>query len=551
MKTMTVALLAMTFIIITLFIAFGLSTTGISTTGPDKFTAEVKSSDNRQARLTKFWHRKQKSRVNQFRSATPISPNNETEWQRSDYNLIQPGELDQMSINLETDQSVFLFRLRIPGNAKALYFEVEELPVPVTIFGSSAQHMTSIEDAEFDSLGELDLLVNRFDYSAPLQGHSYFLAVVIDEIDVESLMGMGILDLELNFKADMIRTRVDARLQMGDKQSLTIETESGGFRTFEIEVPDGIDEFRIDLNGAQADLDFSVRSEFQIVDTDQAANSQANMETREFLVINDSSVPPISASKIFVDVYSAYPSSETNFDIFLTEGSQAPEPLLALPTFSDRQNARERALAASIQIATQTGLGSGTIVSPDGLILTNHHVVAEAMLFGDLLNDENEGQLAIAVSTDFSKTPVEHFKGRVVESIPEHDLALVKIESGYYDQEIPDDYEFPFAPCRIPNTGELGQPLTIVGYPLTGGVENDPTLTLTDGLVSGFIQNRYIKTDGDIAGGNSGGGAFDKDWNLIGIPSMNMEDQESGGPAMGILMSLELIQDNWRLDIQN
>ena len=67
---------------------------------------------------------------------------------------------------------------------------------------------------------------------------------------------------------------------------------------------------------------------------------------------------------------------------------------------------------------------------------------------------------------------------------------------------------------------DIGETLTVLGYPAIGG----GSLELTRGAVSGFLaaegqKEAWIKTDARIAPGNSGGGAFDADGNLVGIPT--------------------------------
>jgi S1-C subfamily serine protease len=82
--------------------------------------------------------------------------------------------------------------------------------------------------------------------------------------------------------------------------------------------------------------------------------------------------------------------------------------------------------------------------------------------------------------------------------------------------DIPANYSFPVksASCKTADI-KLGAKLVVVGYPTVGGA----TVTVTEGIVSGF-DGDYIKTSAKIEHGNSGGGAFlvpSGCW--IGIPS--------------------------------
>ncbi len=81
----------------------------------------------------------------------------------------------------------------------------------------------------------------------------------------------------------------------------------------------------------------------------------------------------------------------------------------------------------------------------------------------------------------------------------------------------------PFASVPVGDSDavEIGDSLRILGYPGIGGA----TVTFTNGVVSGFAsqtgigERSWIKTDATIAGGNSGGAAFDLNGRLVGIPT--------------------------------
>lgn len=162
--------------------------------------------------------------------------------------------------------------------------------------------------------------------------------------------------------------------------------------------------------------------------------------------------------------------------------------------------------------------GSGTIISPSGYILTNYHVV------GDLdLRRHHEWHAVLVTDPAFTDQPPEFvFWARFVAGDPTHDLALLKIVEWYDEEPVPADFAFPHVTVGDSNDLIPGDPITIVGYPGISG----STITLTSGLMSGWLGEdfegggkQWIKTDGKIAHGNSGGGAFDADGHLIGVPT--------------------------------
>jgi S1-C subfamily serine protease len=168
--------------------------------------------------------------------------------------------------------------------------------------------------------------------------------------------------------------------------------------------------------------------------------------------------------------------------------------------------------------------GSGTIISPDGLILTNAHVAV-----GDRFYRADRLIIALTVAED--KPPVPAYLAEVVQSDSTLDIAILRIAYDLSGRRIdPSDLDLPYVQLGDSDELRLGDPITILGYPGIGG----ETITLTRGEVSGFTAeagygNRaFIKTSATIAGGNSGGLATDENNKLIGIPSQVGAGEVSG-----------------------
>lgn len=167
------------------------------------------------------------------------------------------------------------------------------------------------------------------------------------------------------------------------------------------------------------------------------------------------------------------------------------------------------------------GAGSGTIVSEDGFVLTNFHVL-----------DDGTGSAvpwaAIFVSDPAApdRAPYFGYWARYVGGDPAHDFALVEIVEDAEENPLPPGTTFPSV--AIGDSGALlpGDPITVVGYPGISGA----TITFTSGIVSGFLGEdleaggkQWIKTDAKLARGNSGGGAFDQTGVLVGIPTLGRQ----------------------------
>ncbi|CAN5362651.1 Do family serine endopeptidase [soil metagenome] len=153
----------------------------------------------------------------------------------------------------------------------------------------------------------------------------------------------------------------------------------------------------------------------------------------------------------------------------------------------------------------QVGLGSGVIVSADGYILTNNHVV--------------EGADEIEVTLNDSR----HARGKVIGTDPETDLAVLKIELD----------KLPVIVLGNSDALQVGDQVLAIGNPFGVGQ------TVTSGIVSALGRNQlginmfenFIQTDAAINPGNSGGALIDVNGNLEGI---NTAIYSRSGGSMGI-----------------
>lgn len=155
---------------------------------------------------------------------------------------------------------------------------------------------------------------------------------------------------------------------------------------------------------------------------------------------------------------------------------------------------------------SSSSLGSGVIVSPDGYILTNHHVVEAA------------DQIEVALA-DGRKT-----KAHVIGSDPETDLAVIKVE-------LPGS--LPAITFGHPERAQVGDMVLAIGNPFGVGQ------TVTMGIISALKRSHlglntfesFIQTDAAINPGNSGGALVDVSGNLIGI---NSAIYSPNGGSLGI-----------------
>ncbi len=174
-----------------------------------------------------------------------------------------------------------------------------------------------------------------------------------------------------------------------------------------------------------------------------------------------------------------------------------------------RQTPRQRQSPEDRGRLEPTGLGSGVIVSPDGYILTNNHVVDGADKVEVTLNDRRS------------------FTARIVGADAPSDIAVLKIDGG----------GFPTLPLGDSNKVEVGDVVLAVGNPLGVGQ------TITMGIISAkgrstrasFGSGSYedfLQTDAAINRGNSGGALVNLKGELIGVPSQILS-QTGGNIGIG------------------
>jgi hypothetical protein len=185
--------------------------------------------------------------------------------------------------------------------------------------------------------------------------------------------------------------------------------------------------------------------------------------------------------------------------------------------------------------------GSGTIISTDGLILTNSHIIPQDDYY---LNVPEEGCLII-LPDPITGAPKEMYWGTpiVIPDISDnYDLAYIQIYDVYYDSEEKIYWgEYPKIFPAFDDSNrcadedlQLGESVIIFGYPaISGGY----SLTITDGIVSSYSDG-LIYTSAKISHGNSGGLAVDKNGCMIGVPAMVSSDEYE---SLGVIISSDLI----------
>jgi serine protease DegS len=243
----------------------------------------------------------------------------------------------------------------------------------------------------------------------------------------------------------------------------------------------------------------------EILQTEPPA-PQLNKPTAEI------SLPRTSGPVSYADaVKKAAPSVVNVFTAKITTESQAmrfKDPLL--------QHLFGNILPEQTRQRLETSLGSGVIVTPDGYMLTNHHVIEGA--------DEIKVVLADGQSVSVS----------VVGSDADSDVAVLKIDS---------KDKLPAIPFGQSSQQEVGDVVLAIGNPFGVGQ------TVTQGIISATGRSHlgisafenFIQTDAAINPGNSGGALINANGDLIGINTA-IFSQTGGSLGIGFAIPIDLAE---------
>ena len=144
-------------------------------------------------------------------------------------------------------------------------------------------------------------------------------------------------------------------------------------------------------------------------------------------------------------------------------------------------------------------LGSGFVISPDGYIVTNNHLIQSA---------DGSGTVDEVIVTMTDRT---EYEARIIGRDPASDLALLKIDGS----------NLPYVNWGDSDRVRVGDWVIAIGNPygLDGTVTAGIVSALHRGITGQGAYDRYIQTDASINRGNSGGPMFDMAGNVIGINS--------------------------------
>lgn len=159
----------------------------------------------------------------------------------------------------------------------------------------------------------------------------------------------------------------------------------------------------------------------------------------------------------------------------------------------------------------EVGSGSGTVISSEGHIITNHHVV-----YRDDINKPLDA-FEVCYTYNVIYDPSCIFTADLIAADEKNDVAILKMDSKDIDG---DRSDFEIMEMSQRSRPSIGDEILLIGYPDIG----NGTITVSQGLISGYTEEStgiWAKIDSKSSFGSSGGAIIDESGELIGIQSYN------------------------------
>ncbi len=183
-------------------------------------------------------------------------------------------------------------------------------------------------------------------------------------------------------------------------------------------------------------------------------------------------------------------------------------------------------------LTAQNSSGSGIILSPDGFILTNAHVVKNAHTVKVQLNMRAEAEARELGDRTYTRA----INGTLVGEDRESDLALIKI----------DKQNLPYLTFGDSDELKQGQVVLALGNPL--GLDNSVSLGVVSAVARQVKPDEpmvYVQTDAPINPGNSGGPLVDAEGRVVGINTFILT-QSGGSEGIGFAVPSNIARDVYR-----
>jgi S1-C subfamily serine protease len=456
--------------------------------------------------------------------------------------LLKEGVPTAAVLDMDADPPMIAFSVNVPKDAVLMTVKISRTPVILDILARKKEPIESMTDAEYRSNAELptQLLISR-QSSPALEDGTYHIAVTYLGGGRPIIHKRPVKKVPFAVMVSFVRGKVDGVLAIGKKLTSQTRVEEGSVRTFAVDVPEGAKALRIDLDEVSGMLDIWAKHGAPVFRGEDADETVISALGRKTLLLEGPSLKP---GRWYIQIVRPADIGMVDFALYASLSAEPPPVLLELPSLVPAADARKRAIQATVDVATEDGGGgSGTMLVADGLILTNYHVLEEV-----IDNSQEKDAVVIGVTLDPHQSARELFRGNVLAYDKKLDLALVQVACGLYHQPLPAGYRFPTITLGNADVLEVGDTVSTIGFPEIANTNGRASVTLTQGVLSGFEKTEIgvlMKSDAGISPGSSGGAALDSQWRLIGVPTFeNVSPEEVS--RMAYIHPITLLPEAWQ-----
>ena len=288
-------------------------------------------------------------------------------------------------------------------------------------------------------------------------------------------------------------------------------------------------------------LDFDNEDDFEEFNQSQSLISRFNLfvdslSTKHYLAFGG--VVLLLITGYFINYRFSAPQNEVAENEYLTSSTTVASTSSTTVKDQNITNTLDP-LGSTVMVALpECGyMGSGTVISKLGFIMTNEHVIADD---GTYCND----YIVILTSESGDKDPEPKYLAEIVESNVTLDIAILEITATFDGSPL--QKSFRNRCIGDSDTISLGDELLIWGYPDVRWVNFDTPgrIDVSQGFVSGFdaenglSDKAWISLSSTISSGNSGGGAYNDSGQLVGVPTAVFQGNLS---SRGLLRPINLI----------
>lgn len=437
---------------------------------------------------------------------------------------------------VDTEVHALTYRVKLPEDAFALTVEIEDAPadLDLVMYTTTGEMVTFSEQPAYN-----ETLSLRRNGDPALEGGYFDFEVLYQLSHPPVVDGEELTQIPFQITFSVVQPTVRRELSTSASVSAVLLPEEAMAHLYRVTVPTGTPALRLDISDTTGDLDLFLSRGEAPLDRWEADHRSQSIRSTESLTIDRNSGPALRPGTYYVmvldQVSDSFPSPYT---LTVHDSHEPPEALRTAITYPSAESGLNRSVLATVEILTDYGGGSGVLVSREGHILTNRHVIVNYA-------DTPAEDITIGFSLDPGSPAEELFQARVLDEAADRDLALLQITSGRYGQELPTPRNFPAVEIRRTPGIAIGDTLHFVGYPWIGSTVSRSTVTYTRGVVAGFQTvpfGRIIKTDAVINEGSSGGAALDDQMRLVGLTTEVVGFDTS---QLGYIYPVMSIPESW------